>query len=123
MTLFASRRAPAVAASVETATLLEVVRLDRTSWRISDSSIDASDPARIMGFIERLASDRFEVLLLVLPTGWAYVDTFGHALMAFSDRPRFEGQLEPQRDPDIEVPEPPLFHRIKRRSTSSHRKH
>ena len=85
--------------------------------------MDLSDPARIMGFIERLAHDRFEVLLMVAPTGWAYVDSFGYALVAFSDRSRFEGKLESQRDSDIEAPEPPLFHRIKRRSTPSHRKH
>lgn len=117
MTLFASRKAPAAPAN--TSIPLEVIRLDHSSWRISNSLIDPSDPARIMGFIERLERDRFEVLLLTPPTGWAYVDTFGLALSAFTNREHFEGEIEGQRDADIDPPEPSLFHRVKRRSPGS----
>ncbi|NYF09015.1 hypothetical protein HDC94_000171 [Leifsonia sp. AK011] len=124
MSLFASRTAPAV--PVATSVPLEVIRLDHSSWRISNSLIDPADHARIMGFIERLERDRFEVLLLTPPTGWAYVESFGLALSAFTNREHFQGEIEGQRDADIEPPEPSLFHRVKRRSPGpegSRRKH
>lgn len=108
MTLFASRKAPTPESP--TVTPLEVIRLDRSTWRISNAAVDPSDPARIMGFIERLERERFEVLLLVLPIGWAYVENFGQALLAFSDRERFRGVIEPQREHALEGganPRPP----------------
>lgn len=81
-------------------TPLEVIRLEHSSWQISNAAMDASDPTRIMGFIERLDEDRFEVRLLVSPIGWAYVENFGLAVVAFADRARFVGDVGPDRDPD-----------------------
>jgi len=41
---------------------IEVIRLNWTGWRISNSSIDEADPDRLLGFIEHLESDRYDVL-------------------------------------------------------------
>jgi len=41
---------------------IEVIRLNWTGWRISNSSIDEADPDRLLGFIEHLEGDRYDVL-------------------------------------------------------------
>jgi len=86
---------------------LEVVRLEHANWRISNSLLDAGEPTRVMGFIERLDHELFEVLLLVPPTGWAYVESFGHALAAFSDRERFDEEVAAQRERRAPRPKSP----------------
>ena len=78
---------------------IEVIRLDRTAWRVSNSFIDRGDPDRLLGYIERLHSGRYEVLWLAPPISWAYVDSFELALAAVADRPHFGGIVEPERDP------------------------
>ena len=94
---------------------LEVIRLDRTGWRISDSSIDEGSSDRLLGYIERLKSDRFEVLWLAAPIGWAYVASFELALAAVADRLHFSGIVEVERDPVARARNTPLFHRVHRR--------
>lgn len=98
--------------------VLEVIRLDRSSWRISDSSIDEHDPRRLIGYVERVAANRYEVLWLTDPVAWAYVASFDDALAAMADRNNFLGTIEPQRDPSIDAPTALLFHRINRRRNS-----
>ena len=78
---------------------IEVIRLNRTSWRISDSSIEEGDSDRLLGYIGRLESDRYEVLWLAAPISWAYVGSFELALTSVTDRPHFSGIIEPERDP------------------------
>lgn len=79
---------------------LEVVRLGRAEWRISD----AAEPAQLLGFIERQRAGRFEVVWLSDPVRWGYADSFDAALLAFGDNARFTGEivanrtLEPHRD-------------------------
>jgi hypothetical protein len=68
---------------------IDVRRLGRSEWRISD----ASDLERVLGFIERQASDRFEIVLMSDPVRWAYVESFESALLAFGDSGRFGGEL------------------------------
>lgn len=61
---------------------LELEQLSRHDWRVSDARALATDPGRIIGFIERLSRDRFEVLWLVEPPLWAYIESFGAAVGA-----------------------------------------
>jgi hypothetical protein len=67
---------------------LEVVRLGRTEWRISDTS----EPERLLGYIERQRPRRFEVLWMTDPMRWGYAESFGEALVAFGDSARFTGE-------------------------------
>jgi len=76
---------------------LEVVRLNRVEWRVSDLALATGDPLRLMGYIERLARDEFEVLWLRPPLGWSYVSSFGSALAALADRSRFDGVIDARR--------------------------
>ena len=94
---------------------IEVIRLDRTAWRISNSFIDQGDPDRLLGYIERLESDRYEVLWLAPPISWAYVDSFELALAAVADRPHFSGTIEPERDQATRAGATALFRPIRRR--------
>jgi len=94
---------------------IEVIRLDRTAWRISNSFIDEGDPGRLLGYIERLESDRYEVLWLAAPISWAYVDSFKLALAAVADRPHFSGTIEPERDLATRAGTTALFRPIRRR--------
>ena len=77
--------------------LLHVVRLNRAEWRICDTARDEGDPLRLLGYIERLARDEYEVLWLVPPRGWSYVSSFGSALAALGDRSRFDGEIVARR--------------------------
>lgn len=98
---------------------LEVIRLNRTAWRISNSSISQGDPDRLLGYIERLSSDRFEVLWLGAPISWAYVTSFEVALAAVADRSQFSGIIEPERDPATRAANTALFRPLRRRQTSA----
>jgi hypothetical protein len=80
---------------------LEVLRLDRKDWRISDARVEKSEPRRLLGYIERLRRDRYEILWLTEPVGWAYATSFDLALAAFAHRDQFAGTVSPQRDPSL----------------------
>ena len=77
--------------------VLHVVRLNRAEWRICDTARDEGDPLRLLGYIERLRRDEYEVLWLVPPVGWSYVSSFGSALAALGDRSRFDGEIVARR--------------------------
>ena len=98
---------------------IEVIRLNRTGWRISNSSVDQGDSCRLLGYIERLANDRYEVLWLAAPISWAYVDSFELALAAVTDRPHFSGIIEPERDPATRAGDTALFRPLRRRQNSA----
>ena len=98
---------------------IEVIRLNRTAWRISNSFIDEGDPDRLLGYIERLESDRYEVLWLAAPVSWAYVDSFELALAAVADRPHFSGIIEPERDLATRAGTTALFRPLRRRQSSA----
>jgi len=98
---------------------IEVIRLNRTAWRISNSSIDEGDPGRLLGYIERLESDRYEVLWLAAPVSCAYVDSFELALAAATDRPHFSGIIEPERDLATRAGTTALFRPLRRRQSSA----
>ena len=95
--------------------LLEVIRLNRTGWRVSNSCIDEGDPGRVLGYVERLGSDRYEVLWLAAPISWAHVGSFEVALAAVADRPHFSGTMEPERDPATRAGSTALFRPLRRR--------
>ena len=103
---------------LESTAWLEVIRLDRTGWRISNSSIGQGDPDRLLGYIERLSSDRYEVLWLAAPISWAYVSSFELALAAVADRPHYSGIVEPERDPVTRAGNSALFRPVRRRQRS-----
>jgi hypothetical protein len=67
---------------------LEVVRLGRAEWRVSE----ASATGRLLGFIERQKVDRFEIVWMSDPLRWGYVGSFDTALEAFADAERFSGE-------------------------------
>ena len=94
---------------------LEVIRLDRTGWRISNSFINEGVPGRLLGYIERLDRDRYEVLWIAAPISWAYVNSFELALAAVADRLQFSGIVEPERDPAARAGSIALFHPVRRR--------
>jgi hypothetical protein len=76
---------------------IELVRLGRTEWRVSD----ASDPARLLGYIERQRGDRFEVVWMTDPMRWGYAASFDDAVVAFADSLRFIGEVFEQRAPVV----------------------
>ena len=98
---------------------LQVIRLNRTGWRISNSSIDERDPTGLLGYIERLERDRYEVLWLAAPISWAYVDSFELALAAVADRPHFSGVIAPERDQATRAGNTALFRAIRRRQNGA----
>jgi len=108
-----------VHSSANTTTGLEIIRLDRTGWRISNSSIDQGDPSRLLGYIERLDSDRYEVLWLAAPISWAYFDSFELALAAVTDRPHSSGTIQPERDPATRAGNTTLFRPFRRRQSTA----
>ena len=59
--------------SAEIPTWLEVIRLGRRDGRILDSRIETSDPARLLGFVERLSTRRYEVLWMTGAMRWGSV--------------------------------------------------
>ena len=58
---------------------LEVVRLSRTDWRVSERNV----PEQLLGYIERQRADRYEVLWMTDPMHWGYAGSFEEALAAF----------------------------------------
>ena len=72
--------------AVEVPDWLELFRLTRTDWRVSDARVEPSEPRRLIGYIERLDRDRYEALWIADPIGWAYVTTMSEAIAAFADR-------------------------------------
>ncbi len=87
------------AGSRATAAALEVIRLNRAEWRVSDLALPGGDPLRLLGYVERLARDEYEVLWIKPPLGWSYVSSFGGALAALADRRRFTGEIVARRAP------------------------
>ena len=80
-----------------TADWLEVIRIGKKDWRVSDTRRDAGDPARLLGFIERIRRDRYEVLWMTAPLRWAYLPSMSEAIEAFGDSLRFTGEQVPDR--------------------------
>jgi hypothetical protein len=72
---------------------LVVVPLSRTEWRVSEVSNDGA----LLGFIERQASNRFEVVWMTDPMRWGYTGTFDEAVTAFGDSSRFTGEIFDER--------------------------
>ena len=70
---------------------LEVVRIGRADWRVSDARREAGDTERLLGFVERLGRARFEVVWMSDPLRWAYVATLPAAVAALRDRDEFPG--------------------------------
>ena len=83
---------------------LEVIALGGSRWRISDSTVNEHDPRWLLGYVERLEYDKYEVLWLAAPVTWAFVASFEDALAAVADRTQATGAIQPQRDPAIAAP-------------------
>ena len=81
--------------------VLEVTRLNGLRWRISDSTLNEHDPCWLLGYVERLERDKYEVLWLAAPVTWAFVTSFEDALAAVADRTQVTGAIQPQHDPAI----------------------
>ena len=77
---------------------LEVIRIGRKDWRVSDTRREVGDAARLLGFIERISRDRYEVLWMTEPLRWAYLPTMSAAIEAFSDSLRFTGEQVSERE-------------------------
>lgn len=88
---------------------LEVTRLDRTSWRVSDPSSVRQDADRLLGYIQCLERGRYEMLWMALPVGWAYVESFDEALAGIAHRADFGATILLDLDPaEARRPTPPL---------------
>jgi hypothetical protein len=72
---------------------VDLVRLARTEWRVND----ATDPDRLLGYIERQRSDRWEIMWMTDPMRWGYATSFAEALGAFGDSVRFKGDIFDRR--------------------------
>jgi hypothetical protein len=95
---------------------LGVQRVDRSDWRITAAGVEDGEPARLLGYIERLRRDRYEILWMTEPVGWAYVRSLNLAVAAFADRDRFEGAVAQARDvAALTHAVYPRLHRVKRR--------
>jgi hypothetical protein len=94
--------------------VLEVIRLARKEWRIVDTRVSGGEPARLLGFIERLGRSRYEVQWVGETAGWAYVTSFDLALAALVNRDEFAGTIQAARSGGLSWVEPallPLGHR------------
>jgi hypothetical protein len=80
---------------------LEVVRLGRHDWRVSDSTLDRDDPARLLGFIERLKRGHFGVLWISDPPKWAYTVSLTTAVAALAGADSFVGVRSVNRDKSV----------------------
>ncbi len=80
---------------------LEIVRLGRAEWRISDARVDGPGSARLLGYVERLLRHRYEVVWMTDPIRWGYVETFDEAIAAFVDSSRFGGITATERDRNV----------------------
>jgi len=98
---------------------LEVVRLSRTDWRISDSRINAGESGRVLGYAEKLHHDRFEVVWITEPVRWAYTVRLHDALHGFTEGARFTGATQLTRDDSFGRPAPRVPHRVHRRTVSA----
>jgi hypothetical protein len=96
---------------------LEVVKLGRTEWRISD----AAEPMRLLGFIERQRAGRFEVVWMSDPMRWGYADSFDAALLAFGDSARFTGEIAANRTLDADRDRASALFGSRRRIAAVHR--
>jgi hypothetical protein len=70
---------------------LEILHTGKSDWRVCDSRLEADDPGHLLGFVERLGRDRYEILWLTEPPRWAYADSLKTALAAFDDSVAFAG--------------------------------
>jgi hypothetical protein len=82
---------------------IELERLGRNDWRAVDTHAVSSDPRRIIGFIERLARGRYEVVWLSEPPRWAYVASLKSAIDAIFDISLFTGTIESTRANDVHL--------------------
>jgi hypothetical protein len=72
---------------------VEIVRLGRGDWRVND----AAHPDRLLGYIERQRSGRFEVMWMTDPMRWGYAASFEEALAAFGESVLFVGEVFERR--------------------------
>jgi hypothetical protein len=86
-----------------TAEWLEVFHIGKNEWRVSDSRLEAGTDGRLLGFVERLSRDRYEVLWMTEPPRWAYVDSLARAMAAFGDDAGFIGMEVSEREEDRKV--------------------
>ena len=84
--------------SARTADWLEVTRIGKRDWRVSDTRREVGDSTRLLGFVERIRRDRFEVLWMTEPLRWAYLPSMSEAIEAFGDSLRFTGEQIPERE-------------------------
>jgi hypothetical protein len=77
---------------------LEGVRLSRTDWRVSDARVPAAEPGYLLGYVERLLRDRYEILWMTDPMRWAYTDSLDAALKGLAEGARFTGSTQVDRD-------------------------
>ena len=82
---------------------LEVVRLGRSDWRVSDSTRERDDPTRLLGFIERLKRGHFEVVWISDPPEWAYTVSLATAVDAMAGGDSFVGVRRTKRDPSVQT--------------------
>jgi hypothetical protein len=77
---------------------LEVIHIGKSEWRVSDSRHDVGSNGRVLGFVERLTGNRFEVLWMTEPPRWAYVGSLSEALAALTDYVGFTGPEASERE-------------------------
>jgi len=74
-----------------TAEWVEVRSIGKTEWRVSDSRQEVGSTGHVLGFIEQLRRDRYELVWMTEPPRWAYVDSLADAVAAFGDDVDFVG--------------------------------
>lgn len=94
----------------------EVIRLSRTEWRISDPRLPDADPDRLLGYIERLARRRYEVVWMSDPMRWGYAESFAAALEGLATDDRYAQNTVPEREEAPRVRPLLPLHRIWRRT-------
>lgn len=101
---------------------LEVLRLARKEWRVSDTRFKDGEPDRLLGFIERLSRFHYEVQWVGHTPGWAYMRSFDLALAALASRGEFDGTILSGRLHGESWAEPPLLPMSYRRQLADLRK-
>jgi hypothetical protein len=98
---------------------LEVIRLDRLDWRVSDLRVDQADAGHLLGYIERVHRDRYELFWIIDPVRWSYVKSFAAAVEGFADGRMLAGATQDERDGFVVTTAPaPSRHALRSRATA-----
>jgi hypothetical protein len=98
---------------------VEVVRVGRCDWRVSDSRIAVTDPGHVLGYVEKFSRSQFEVLWMTNPMRWGRVDNLAAAIANIAHGRSFGDTTTAERGESIRQRPTLLPHRIRHRTATT----